>query len=197
MIGARSLQISSGLSVHLGAGRAHFRLEFVHQSGKRDLFLDFLNSLVWKTYKLLDPALIAYADCRRSLYVNCYTPIEQSFEKLVSCEMFDCGMRMSLGPMLFVDNLSTRLISSLKLACRSSPGDMSCWSISDLSAIVVRNFDGEALFCFARYWLNPAGRKTHRVVYLTFYMITIIVLYYISYINYSCVPYIIYVYNNR
>jgi len=81
--------------------------------------------------------------------------MEQSFEKLVSCEIFDCGKTMSLGPMLLVDSLSTRLISSLKLACRSSPGDMSCWSISDLSAIVVRNFDGDALFCLARYWLNP------------------------------------------
>lgn len=82
-------------------------------------------------------------------------PIEQSFEKLVSCEIFVCGIIMSLGPMLFVDNLSTRLISSLKLACLSSPGDISCWSISDLSAIVVRNVDGEVLFCFARCWLNP------------------------------------------
>lgn len=90
--------------------------------------------------------------------------MEQSLEKLVSCEMFDCGIRMSLGPMLLVDNFSTRLISSLKLACRSSPGDISCWSISDLSAIVVRNFDGEALFCFARYWLNPAERKINRVI---------------------------------
>jgi len=88
-------------------------------------------------------------------------PMEQSLEKLVSCETFDCGNTMSLGPMLFVDSLSTRLISSLKLACRSSPGDISCWSISDLSAMLVRNFDGETLFCFIRRWLNPAKRTVH------------------------------------
>lgn len=42
--------------------------------------------------------------------------MEQSLEKLVSCEMFDCGIIISLGPIEFVDSLSTRLISSLKLA---------------------------------------------------------------------------------
>jgi len=94
--------------------------------------------------------------------------MEQSLEKLVSCEMFDCGKTMSLGPMLFVDNLSTRLISSLKLACRSSPGDISCWSISDLSAMLVRNFDGETLFCFIRCWLNPAKRPAVHSLSTTF-----------------------------
>lgn len=97
---------------------------------------------------------------------HCILPMEQSFEKLVSCEIFDCGKTMSLGPILLVDSLSTRLISSLKLACRSSPGDMSCWSISDLSAIVVRNFDGDALFCLARYWLNPKMLRLLLVDYI-------------------------------
>lgn len=91
-------------------------------------------------------------------YKCVHVPMEQSLEKLVSCETFDCGSTMSSGPMLFVDSLSTRLISSLKLACRSRPGDTSCCRISDLSAIVVRNLDedGEALFCLARCCPNPA-----------------------------------------